>query len=66
MSIDEETRIELQAAATATAADVLLAKQTTLAAFDNGQLVSAHQLYERLCGEIGVPPQPDRRGQLEG
>jgi hypothetical protein len=65
MSIDEETRSALQAAAQATDADVLLAKQVALAALDNGQLLSRRQLHERLCLESGVPAQADRREHLD-
>jgi hypothetical protein len=65
MSVPEETRVALQAAAQATDADVLLAKQLALAALDDGRLLSHTQLIERLCAEVDVPVHPERREQLD-
>jgi hypothetical protein len=65
MSIPEETRTALQAAAQATDADVLLAKQLALAALDDGRLLSYTQLFDRLCAEVDVPVHPQRREHLD-
>jgi hypothetical protein len=65
VSVPEETRLALEAAAQATDADVLLAKHGALASLDHGRLLSHQQLYERLCSEVDVPPHPERREHLD-